>query len=217
MKKIISILLVSIILICSCIVGFFASAENEPENIYSKVSIELLRTTVIDGEEMGISVLEKFDNKEEFEEAWDEFKGYYDANDLFDIMVGIYETADWDETLSFLNETLDFADYDGNPFELYQPEYTHSDRFGDIYSGDVTGVVIKRSTTSADIEKLLENESISFVTIYLHRDFYNPVIPACSCICHSDDIIQTILWRFLRFFYKIFGINKTCECGKAHY
>ncbi len=38
----------------------------------------------------------------------------------------------------------------------------------------------------------------------------------CSCNCHKSGIMG-IIWKILNFFYKIFGMNKTCSCGVAHY
>ncbi len=41
-------------------------------------------------------------------------------------------------------------------------------------------------------------------------------IENCSCNCHKSGIMG-IIWKILRFFYKLFGMNKTCACGVAHY
>ena len=38
----------------------------------------------------------------------------------------------------------------------------------------------------------------------------------CTCICHKTGFMGFI-WKILRFFYKIFGTNKVCACGEAHY
>ncbi len=38
----------------------------------------------------------------------------------------------------------------------------------------------------------------------------------CSCMCHKSGIMGFI-WKILNFFYKMFGMNKTCACGIAHY
>lgn len=38
----------------------------------------------------------------------------------------------------------------------------------------------------------------------------------CSCNCHKSGI-SGFFWKILRFFYKLFGTNKTCGCGVAHY
>lgn len=39
----------------------------------------------------------------------------------------------------------------------------------------------------------------------------------CDCICHNDDGLAQFFFRFLCFFYQLFGIEKTCDCGKLHY
>ncbi len=38
----------------------------------------------------------------------------------------------------------------------------------------------------------------------------------CSCNCHKIGI-ASIIWKILRFFYKLFKINPVCECGASHY
>lgn len=38
----------------------------------------------------------------------------------------------------------------------------------------------------------------------------------CSCNCHKSGFMG-IIWKIVRFFYKLFGMNKTCSCGVAHY
>ncbi|MBR2886413.1 MAG: InlB B-repeat-containing protein [Clostridia bacterium] len=38
----------------------------------------------------------------------------------------------------------------------------------------------------------------------------------CSCNCHKTGFMGFI-WKILRFFYKLFGMNKVCGCGVAHY
>ena len=40
-----------------------------------------------------------------------------------------------------------------------------------------------------------------------------PVVPVCSHSCHSGGFF----WKISVFFFKLFGINKYCECGVAHY
>lgn len=38
----------------------------------------------------------------------------------------------------------------------------------------------------------------------------------CSCNCHKTGFMG-IIWKILKFFYKLFKINPICECGVAHY
>ena len=38
----------------------------------------------------------------------------------------------------------------------------------------------------------------------------------CECNCHKDGI-SGFFWNIKMFFSKIFGTNKMCECGVAHY
>lgn len=37
----------------------------------------------------------------------------------------------------------------------------------------------------------------------------------CTCSCHSSGFSK-IMFDFLNFFYKLFGINRVCECGASH-
>ncbi len=39
----------------------------------------------------------------------------------------------------------------------------------------------------------------------------------CRCFCHNPDGLSGVLFKIVNFFNQIFGINKNCECGKAHY
>lgn len=38
----------------------------------------------------------------------------------------------------------------------------------------------------------------------------------CTCSCHKDGFSK-VIFNILNFFYKIFGINRVCQCGKMHY
>jgi len=38
----------------------------------------------------------------------------------------------------------------------------------------------------------------------------------CSCNCHKSGFMG-IIWKILRFFYKLFKANPVCACGVAHY
>ena len=38
----------------------------------------------------------------------------------------------------------------------------------------------------------------------------------CKHICHRKGILA-FFYKIARFFWKIFGINKFCDCGAAHY
>lgn len=41
---------------------------------------------------------------------------------------------------------------------------------------------------------------------------------ACGCLCHNDSFFMAkIIYPIARFFWKIFGMNKSCSCGKTHY
>ncbi len=39
----------------------------------------------------------------------------------------------------------------------------------------------------------------------------------CSCYCHQSGILRFIFFDIPLLFLRIFGLNKTCACGKVHY
>ena len=39
----------------------------------------------------------------------------------------------------------------------------------------------------------------------------------CKCLCHNHDGLAKTVFKFLLFFYKLFNIKQTCECGTVHY
>ena len=40
---------------------------------------------------------------------------------------------------------------------------------------------------------------------------------ACGCICHKENWFSKIIYKILCFFWKLFGIGKSCGCGTVHY
>ncbi|MBQ7295819.1 MAG: hypothetical protein IJW86_06460 [Clostridia bacterium] len=40
---------------------------------------------------------------------------------------------------------------------------------------------------------------------------------SCGCICHKDSLIMRIIYAICRFFWKLFKITRTCNCGAYHY
>ncbi len=39
----------------------------------------------------------------------------------------------------------------------------------------------------------------------------------CGCICHKDHWFMRFIYKIIRFFWKLFKISKTCDCGAVHY
>ncbi len=39
----------------------------------------------------------------------------------------------------------------------------------------------------------------------------------CGCICHKDNLLMHFLFKIINFFWKLFKIGKSCECGNVHY
>ena len=40
---------------------------------------------------------------------------------------------------------------------------------------------------------------------------------SCGCICHKESGFMKFIYKILRFFWKLFGISKSCNCGATHY
>ena len=39
----------------------------------------------------------------------------------------------------------------------------------------------------------------------------------CNCLCHKKSWISRTFYKFILFFWKLFRISKTCDCGAVHY
>ena len=39
----------------------------------------------------------------------------------------------------------------------------------------------------------------------------------CDCICHKENGFMKFIYKILKFFWKLFGSNKSCACGTVHY
>ena len=39
----------------------------------------------------------------------------------------------------------------------------------------------------------------------------------CGCLCHKDNMFMRFIYRIVRFFWKLFKIQKECYCGSVHY
>ncbi len=50
------------------------------------------------------------------------------------------------------------------------------------------------------------------------RKIVNEDISAdCGCVCHKDNAFMQFIYKLISVFWKIFGINSSCECGSVHY
>ena len=45
----------------------------------------------------------------------------------------------------------------------------------------------------------------------------NDASDSCGCACHKESGFMKFIYKILRFFWKLFKINKTCGCGYTHY
>ena len=39
----------------------------------------------------------------------------------------------------------------------------------------------------------------------------------CSCLCHHKNGFVQLIYKIIRFLWKIFNVHKVCECGRVHY
>ena len=39
----------------------------------------------------------------------------------------------------------------------------------------------------------------------------------CTCLCHNEGWFWNLIYKIVRFFWKLFKISKTCDCGFVHY
>ncbi len=39
----------------------------------------------------------------------------------------------------------------------------------------------------------------------------------CSCLCHGEGFFMELIYKIANFFWKLFNMNKSCECGAVHY
>ncbi len=42
-------------------------------------------------------------------------------------------------------------------------------------------------------------------------------VGSCGCICHKTNAFSKFIYKIISFFWKIFGIGRSCECGYVHY
>lgn len=40
---------------------------------------------------------------------------------------------------------------------------------------------------------------------------------SCGCMCHNDSWLMQFFYKIAKFFWKLFGTNKSCACGYVHY
>ncbi len=40
---------------------------------------------------------------------------------------------------------------------------------------------------------------------------------SCGCMCHNDSFLMQFFYKIAKFFWKLFGTNKSCACGYVHY
>ena len=135
-------------------------------------------------------------------EAWVEqgdIIGAYFGHDHVNTFVGRTE----DGIVLGYNGGFGFATY-GDPGERYARIY-------DFDADDVENYTQQTIYyTQTVVEEPAEPE--------LPEDPETPEEPEkeCDCNCHKSGFMGFI-WKIIRFFSKLFGVNKVCDCGKAHY
>ena len=64
----------------------------------------------------------------------------------------------------------------------------------------------------------IEEENTPLLDATFHFSDEGPLDPSigCACNCHKSGI-SNFFFKFVLFFQRIFGANKSCSCGIAHY
>lgn len=134
-------------------------------------------------------------------------------------------------TAAFKDEYSRFSSFDislqkGN--EKVQPngKVTVKIPLPEGYNAEITAVYyVAASGEKEKLESTYENGFIVFETDhfseYVLVDEGSKVTPSqpdtCTCICHKHGKFYKIIYKIVRVFWKLFGINQTCACGKRHY
>ncbi len=93
-------------------------------------------------------------------------------------------------------------------------EVTHHSEYN---TGNGSTVRFGTQEDSAVIFEFNDNNNSIYCKIHIiGEDTLTYKTKNCSCNCHKSGVVGFI-WRILKIFYKIFGMNKTCACGVAHY
>ncbi len=49
------------------------------------------------------------------------------------------------------------------------------------------------------------------------RVIYDNGHKSCGCICHKENVLMRFLYKIINFFWKLFKISKSCDCGNIHW
>ena len=101
--------------------------------------------------------------------------------------------------------------------ETFNPEHTHS------YSSVITkqpthldfGEITYTCTCGDTYTETIEATGHTFSGSVCTECGYDKA-DACNCRCHKTGF-SALIWKIFNFFQKLFGQNKTCACGVAHY
>ena len=72
---------------------------------------------------------------------------------------------------------------------------------------------IKRETETLDATGHADNDGDGYCDA--DDELLDPTVE-CECNCHKSGITK-FFFKFILFFQRLFGLNKTCACGVAHY
>ena len=115
--------------------------------------------------------------------------------------------------ISFENSTAQqYALTYSRQFRAHTHTFTESDYTPPTctQSGELISICVCGETSISVIPELGHNDSDGDGVC----DRCGEVI--CSCICHQTGF-KRVIYKLIRIFCKIFGINKICECGISHY
>ncbi len=121
---------------------------------------------------------------------------------------------------------LDITPYnDGKPVQPNGSVWVKVELPADYGLNSTCAYYVSSNGKLEKLDSFVENGYIYFEAT--HFSFYaivdensqiddEPVPVACDCMCHKTGFMGFI-YKIMRIFWKVFGTNKTCDCGAAHY
>jgi hypothetical protein len=151
------------------------------------------------------------------------------ANSITTIVTDSTISIESDEVDNSLKYNFAICDENGNILEN-KSSTSRSVTFSSLKKGSEYTVSVRalldKTTVSVYSASLIKKVATSDITdlpvnpmpdIPSRPDIPNtPDIIDCFCMCHKTGLIS-LLWKIINFIYQIFGTNKECNCGIAHY
>ena len=88
-------------------------------------------------------------------------------------------------------------------------EFTVEDGFVVFEASSFSVYVLVDTSSEIEDEPTIEPDSPS-------DEPDEPAAPSCDHFCHKSEFVG-VIWKIVRFFWKLFNMHPVCECGAAHY